>query len=215
MNDVTTTPDVSDGTDQIKRLEEEGEIAADYLEELLDIAGGHPDRVRPVVHPNWITIPAIGIHAPWGTLGLLWDVQQKWDGQHDRPAVVFASPDRFDNYATHVAGLFLPGVPEWVPPNHREAQVPYPMQPDQPLHLECQILADADATDALAPIEAWIDRHGFPEPAALPPDASSTRSRFASAQFANRKPGSLTIGKTVSEREPSRPGLGPTVIFTA
>lgn len=35
---VTTTPDVSGGTDQIKRLEEEGEIAADYLEELLDIA---------------------------------------------------------------------------------------------------------------------------------------------------------------------------------
>ncbi len=35
---MTTTPDVSGGTDQIKRLEEEGEIAADYLEELLDIA---------------------------------------------------------------------------------------------------------------------------------------------------------------------------------
>ncbi|CAL8968283.1 hypothetical protein CELL_00214 [Cellulomonas sp. T2.31MG-18] len=45
MNDVTTTPDVSGGADQLKRLEEEGEIAADYLEELLDIAdlGGDID----------------------------------------------------------------------------------------------------------------------------------------------------------------------------
>lgn len=45
MSDVSTTPDVSGGTDQIKRLEEEGEIAADYLEELLDIAdlGGDID----------------------------------------------------------------------------------------------------------------------------------------------------------------------------
>ena len=45
MNDVTTTPDVSGGPDQLKRLEEEGEIAADYLEELLDIAdlGGDID----------------------------------------------------------------------------------------------------------------------------------------------------------------------------
>ena len=90
----------------------------------LDIAAGHADQIRYVVHPNMITVPAIGIHARWGTLGLLWDVHQKWDGVHDRPSVLFASPDHFDNQRSHVAGLFLPGVPEWVHRNRREAKFP-------------------------------------------------------------------------------------------
>ncbi len=145
----------------------------------LDIARGHADQVRYVVHPNMVTIPAIGIHAAWGTLGLLWDVHQKWDGRHDRPSVMFASPDQFgrlrgdvvdaqDGDGSHVMGLFLPGVPEWVQPNEREARQPYPVSSGQPLRLACQVLVDADATDALAPIDAWLDQHGVPEPAALP-----------------------------------------------
>jgi hypothetical protein len=134
----------------------------------LDIAEGHADQIRYVVHPNMITIPAIGIHAQWGTLGLLWDIQQKWDGEHDRPSVMFASPDRFDNHCTHVAGLFLPGTPTWVRPNQREAETPYPLNPGQRLRLDCRILADVEATDALAPVDAWIDEHGLPEPAPLP-----------------------------------------------
>ena len=40
----------------------------------LDIAEGHPDQVRYVVHPNMVTIPAVGIHGKRGTVGLLWDV---------------------------------------------------------------------------------------------------------------------------------------------
>ncbi len=55
----------------------------------LDIAAGHVDQIRYVVHPNFVTVPAIGIHAQWGTLGLLWDVHQKWDGVHDRPSAMF------------------------------------------------------------------------------------------------------------------------------
>ncbi|WP_182112549.1 MULTISPECIES: R3H domain-containing nucleic acid-binding protein [unclassified Actinotalea] len=38
MTDSTAAPETSDGPDDVRRLEEEGEIAADYLEELLDIA---------------------------------------------------------------------------------------------------------------------------------------------------------------------------------
>jgi len=143
----------------------------------LDIAEGHADQLRFVVHPNMVTIPAIGVHGSWGTLGLLWDIHQKWDGIHERPSVLFASPDRFgdpqrevayDADGSHVLGLFLPGVPEWVQPNQRQAETPYLTKPDQPLRLECQVLVDADATDALAPIDAWIDQHGFPDPAELP-----------------------------------------------
>ncbi|MBC7354270.1 MAG: hypothetical protein H5U08_18085, partial [Thermogutta sp.] len=39
----------------------------------LDIAEDHPDRVRYVVHPYMITIPAVGIHGPHGTMGLIWE----------------------------------------------------------------------------------------------------------------------------------------------
>ncbi len=145
----------------------------------LDIAAGHADQVRYVVHPNMVTVPAIGIHGPWGTLGLLWDVHQKWDGLHDRPSVMFASPDRFDNYRAHVAGLFLPGVPQWVARNEREAHVPYAMQPDQPLRLQCRVMADTDAADAITAIDRWVDLQGFPQPAPLPHGSYADEMAFS------------------------------------
>ena len=134
----------------------------------LDIAAGHADQVRYVVHPNMITVPAIGIHADWGTLGLLWDVHQKWDGVHDRPAVVFASPDRFGNQRSHMAGVFLPSVPDWVAINGREAKRPYQLEPGRTLRLECRLVADVTAPDAVSAIDDWIDWQQLPEPAALP-----------------------------------------------
>ncbi|MHC4400897.1 MAG: hypothetical protein ACYTG0_14570 [Planctomycetota bacterium] len=112
----------------------------------LDIAQGHPHQVRYVVHPNMVTIPAVGICGEQGTVGLVWDVHQKWDGQRDRPSVVFASPDRFENQRSHLVGLFLPSVPEYVELNQREAAAPYPLEPDKPLRLTARIFADAGAT---------------------------------------------------------------------
>jgi len=134
----------------------------------LDIAEDHPDRMRYVVHPNKITIPAIGIHSRFGAVGLLWDVHQRWDGQRDKPSAVFASPDRFGNQRAHLAGLFLPTVPEFVEENAREAAKPYPVKPGRPLRLEATIFADAQADSPLAAIDAWAQKHGFPKPAPLP-----------------------------------------------
>jgi len=134
----------------------------------LDIADDHPDRVRYVVHPNKITIPAIGIHSRLGTVGLLWDIHQRWDGRRDRPSAVFASPDRFGNQRAHLAGLFLPTVPDFVEENSREAGKPYPLKPGRPLRLEATIFADARADSPLAALDAWFEQHGFPKPAPLP-----------------------------------------------
>lgn len=134
----------------------------------LDIAKNHPHQVRHVVHPNMVTIPAVGIHGTHGTVGLLWDVHQKWDSQRDRPSVVFASPDRFENQRSHLVGLFLPSVPEFVEVNEREAKTPYPLDPDKPLRLAARIFADAEAPDSLAAIDEWIRLHGIPDPAPLP-----------------------------------------------
>ena len=134
----------------------------------LDIAENHPHRLRYVVHPNMVTIPAVGIHGIRGTVGLLWNVHQKWDGRRDRPSVVFASPDRFENRLFHLVGLFLPSVPEFVEVNEREAASPYPLEPDKPLRLTARIYADGEATDALAAVDKWVRLHGMPEPAPLP-----------------------------------------------
>jgi hypothetical protein len=136
----------------------------------LDIAEGHADRVRYVVHPNFITIPALGVHSRHGTVGLLWDIHQKWDGRRDRPSAVFASPDRFENQRAHLMGLFLPTVPGFVKLNTREAarETPFHLEAGKPIRLEAGIYADATAADALAAVDEWTRRHGFPRPAPLP-----------------------------------------------
>jgi hypothetical protein len=134
----------------------------------LDIAEGHPHQVRRVVHPDMVTIPAVGIHGTQGTVGLVWDLHQKWDGRRDRPSVVFASPDRFENQRSHLVGLFLPSVPESVEVNEREAATPYPLEPGKPLRLTARIFADSEATDAVAAVDEWIRLYGIPEPAPLP-----------------------------------------------
>jgi hypothetical protein len=134
----------------------------------LDIAEAHPDRVRYVVHPQWVTTPAISLHSRSGTIGLLWDVHQKCDGRRDRPSVVFASPDRFENQRSHLAGLFLLTVPEFVAPNSRTAAKPYPLEAGRPIALRAWIFADGASRDPLAVIDQWIQRLGPPKPAPLP-----------------------------------------------
>jgi hypothetical protein len=134
----------------------------------LDIDEDHPDRIRYVVHPNMITIPAMGVHSTMGTVGLLWDMRQRWDGDHEKPAAVFASPDRFNNQRSHLMGLMLPSVPEYLERNTREAAKPYLLQPEKPVRIECLIYADATARDALAAEEAYVRLNGIPSPTPLP-----------------------------------------------
>ena len=134
----------------------------------LDIREGHPHQVRYVVHPHMVTIPAMAVQSDDGTVGLLWDVHQKWDGARDRPAAVFASPDRFNNQRAHLMGLMLPGVPEFVEPNAREAARPYPLRAGQRVSLRCGLFVDGGCNDPLAVMDAWFDAYGFPDPAPVP-----------------------------------------------
>lgn len=146
----------------------------------LDIAEGHPDRIRAIVHPDWITIPAIGIHGQDGTVGLLWDVHQKWDGVRDRPGVYFGSPGQGQNQRSHRVAMFLPNPPDFVKantwafpdsgPNPLDIKEDrgYRLEPGKPLRLEAQIYADGDAPDALSAIDEWIKIYGIPKPAPLP-----------------------------------------------
>jgi hypothetical protein len=81
-----------------------------------------PNRyLRFVPHPNKITIPLMAVAHGGAALAVFWDCWQRWDGQHDRPAAAFASPNCLDGQTNHLLCLFLPSVPDGVPPNGREA----------------------------------------------------------------------------------------------
>ena len=94
-------------------------VAGEESSSDLDIERDHPDRLRYVPHPNKITIPFMSLRTADGVAALLWDPRQQWDGERDRPAAVFASPDRFEQRASHLMGLMLPSVPDFVPENAR------------------------------------------------------------------------------------------------
>ncbi len=141
-----------------------GEVSSSTL----DIDPHHPHRMRYVVHPNFVTFPAIAMRSRHGVVGLVWGAYQKWDGERDRLSVVFASPDRFRHCRAHVAGVFLPTVPDFVEPNAREATTPYPLEPERPLRLRCRLVADGLATHPFAPLDEWLRRHPLAEPTALP-----------------------------------------------
>jgi len=145
----------------------------------IDIAAKHPHRLRYVVHPNMVTIPAIAMRSRHGVVGLAWCVGQKWDGTLDRPSVAFASPDRFRHQRAHLAGLFVPTVPDYVAPNSREAATPYPLKPTQPLRLRCRMLADGHSQDVLAAMDLWLSRHGIPDPAPLPHKTYEAEIQFS------------------------------------
>lgn len=143
-------------------------VADEVSSSALDIAPEHPDRVRFAPHPNYITVPAMGVHGPQGTVGLVWDVHQRWDGRRDRPRAVFASPDRFHGQRAHLMALTSPTVPEFFGPSRALADKPYRLEPSGAWVLRAEILADGQARDALVPIEAYLRGVGLPPPTPLP-----------------------------------------------
>ena len=134
----------------------------------LDIERDHPDRLRCVPNPNKITIPLMSLRTADGVVALLWDPRQQWDGERDRPAAVFASPDRFERRASHLMGLMLPSVPDFVPEGARQAEHAYELAPGRELRLTALLMADPDATDALVAQDAWIEEFGIPDPMPYP-----------------------------------------------
>jgi hypothetical protein len=149
----------------------------------LDIAEDHPHRLRHVPHPNMVTIPAMGVHAEGATVGLLWDARQEWDGAHDRPCAVFASPDRFQGRNSHLMGLLLPSIPDWVEPNAREASTPYELAAGTELSLRAQIVLDATAQDSLSAVDRWMRLYGVPEPREYPRGTLPEEVQFSMSAY--------------------------------
>jgi hypothetical protein len=158
------------------------------LEWLVGEEGSSSDRdmhdpdfyLRCVPHPNKITIPLMGVAQGGAAIALYWDCRQSWDGKNDRPAAVFASPNFLDGQNNHLLGLFLPPVPDWAPPNQREATAaPYPAAGGVPLRLEAWLTAVAPATQTLACVPRWFETFGVPEPAPLPRGSYTREVEFS------------------------------------
>ncbi len=151
----------------------------------LVIKEGHPHQIRYVPHPNMITIPLMSVHEGRVTVGLLWDAHQKWDGDHDRPAACFASPDRFGYEPTnaHLMGLFVPSVgaegQPWVKMNDRQATTPYDLPAQRELTLSSILYARADAPDALSAMDEWFRIFGVPQPSAYPRGTPEGEAAFS------------------------------------
>ncbi len=143
----------------------------------LDIAAGHPDRPRFAPHPHKVTIPLMGVRTPAATVGLLWDVHQRWDGAQNRPQPVYAVPDRLTGAAAHRMGLIAPNVLNGLPENALQAKPGYALPANRALTLTAMLYADPDASDSLGAMDEWFRR--FASDPVLPAPQGSDRAQIA------------------------------------
>ena len=140
--------------------------------------------VRFAPHPNKITVPLMAFSKGNAALALYWDCLQKWDGTHDRPAAVFASPNFIEGQENHLMGLFLPSVPAWVSSNTLEAAAaPYPFRGKTPLRIEAWIAGVTPARQSLACLPRWFETFGVPDPAPLPRGTYLKEIEFSTRAF--------------------------------
>ena len=155
-----------------------------------------PINLRLVPHPYKITIPLMAVEYNKCLVALLWDAQEKWDGEHDTLSAIFASPNWHERQNNHLMGLFLPAVGDippspplekggrgdfaplenggklWVNENQTQASTPYHLANGKRLTLKAQVVID-NGTNGKDPklldaITHWIDAYGMPEPLTPP-----------------------------------------------
>jgi hypothetical protein len=137
------------------------------------------DRFLP--HPSRVTIPLMAICTPGKSpqpiplrsydpplpeghylVGVMWNPKQRWDGDHDRPAPFFASPNFLDGQRNHLMALLIPSPPEYIPENLRgQPKRGYRISPGQEFNLEMTIFVERDAP-LLKSVDYYLKRFGLP-----------------------------------------------------
>jgi hypothetical protein len=166
-----------------------------------------PLNRRFVPHANKITIPLMAVTRGGLTTGLMWDATQRWDGAHDRPAALFASPNTWDGQPNHLMRLFAPGMTAGLPENAARLSQPYALAADTPLQLSALLFADA-ALDPLRPVELWLQTYGLPEPLGLP-RATTETLRLALANYRDVVWVPASNGWRYALQDPWGPGYNP------
>ena len=126
-----------------------------------------PLNNRLVPHPYKITVPVMAVEMQKSVVGITWNPLQSWDGEAQSVSAVFASPNWHHQERNHLMGLFVPTVPEWVKENTLVAETAYQLTPKQPITIDCQIIADGNAT-ILDAISHWTSAYGKPKPLESP-----------------------------------------------
>jgi len=162
-----------------------GEVSSNAL----DIKPDHPDRLRYVPHPRKITVPAAGVRFGDIAVGLLWAPPPRQASAKAAGAVslVFASPDRFEGFSSHLMGLMLPGVARGLGENRRTAKTPLELRAGQALVIEARLVAASGATDALTVLDRWFALYGVPDPLPFPRGGAKAEIAFSLRAYAKDK----------------------------
>lgn len=126
-----------------------------------------PLNNRLVPHPYKITVPVMAVEIQKSVVGIAWNPLHSWDGTAQNASAVFASPNWHHQERNHLMGLFVPTVPEWVKENTLVAETAYRLTPEQPITIDCEIIADGNAS-ILDAISHWTSAYGKPEPLESP-----------------------------------------------
>lgn len=129
-----------------------------------DLDSNLPYSNRLVPHPYKITMPLMAVRSGEKVVSLMWDPNQKWDGEHSLPAAKFASPNFVENQNNHVLGLSALSVPTFVKENTELAFDPYELEADKPLTLQA-VIATAEGDSVLEAVDMYLDSYGWPEEA--------------------------------------------------
>ncbi|MGI6351045.1 MAG: hypothetical protein ACOX6M_05020 [Armatimonadota bacterium] len=134
-----------------------------------DLALSLPDRLRYVPDGYDLTMPLVAVRGGEVTTALLWDIHQRWDQSHDKPAVYFSRPGYLAGSHDAAMGLFAPSVGEgWLDENQVQAEAPYPLEAGRSLRLDASLLVRTESTSVLDAVDVWLDRYGLPEPGTPP-----------------------------------------------
>jgi len=118
-----------------------------------------PKNLRIAPHPNRVTIPIMALRHNDLLVSLSWDPMQKWDGRHDRPTPMFASPNFMPRQDNHMMGLFVPTVPDWVTENQLHAEKPYEVGTKTRLAVRYTLDVRIGSSSALDALAGWILEH--------------------------------------------------------
>lgn len=124
---------------------------------------------RRVPHKFKVTVPMMTVQGQDGAvLGVMWDANQKWDGEHTAPGACFGSPDLITGYDSHLMQLQLPSTPDGVPENQRQAAEPVTLKAGQTWTLTQHLVAAQGSKDGTEPL-VWFDKLvGYPQAEAGP-----------------------------------------------
>lgn len=115
---------------------------------------------RYVPHPNKVTIPLMSVTYDGLATGLMWDPLQQWTPGHDRPAALYAVPNRWDHQLNHLMRLFAPGLTAGLKENAESLEEAMLLSPTDDQRLSYQLFV-TPAEDELAALRLWLGEHGL------------------------------------------------------